>query len=347
MKIDINILEKYYKSGLLYKHIHPIYDLIIWNYTPKVPYDKLWDEFTIKCRGLITDNNSEIISHCLPKFFNWEELNPNDIPNESFTMTDKMDGSLGNIFYYNSKWLLASRGSFISEQSIKGSDILLKYNIKSLNPNYNYIVEIIYPENRIICDYGNLEKLFIITSFNVNTGEECSVKNMISDGWDVVKEYDGKTDFKDIKTMISDNEEGYVIKFKSGFRMKIKGREYFRLHSIITKISNRIIWEYLKDNKSFDSFIERVPDEFYMWVKEQISNFKLDYQNIKDKSYILYHDIFRENLTRKEFADIVMTKDKYIRKMLFGIYDGKNIDKMIWDILYPKYSNPFFKKNEF
>ena len=50
---------------------------------------------------------------------------------------------------------------------------------------------------------------------------------------------------------IPKDKEGYVIHFKNGFRMKIKGNEYKRLHRILTGISNRDIWAYLRDEKPF------------------------------------------------------------------------------------------------
>ena len=60
-------LEKYYQDGLLLKQTHPRYDLTIWNYSPKVQYDKLWDDITIQCRGLVTNSNGDIINSPNPQ----------------------------------------------------------------------------------------------------------------------------------------------------------------------------------------------------------------------------------------------------------------------------------------
>ena len=49
-------LNKYYDEGLLYKQVHPTLPLTIWNYTEKVQYENLWDEITLMCRGLVTDD---------------------------------------------------------------------------------------------------------------------------------------------------------------------------------------------------------------------------------------------------------------------------------------------------
>ena len=94
----LEILEKYHKDGLLHKQIHPTYDLTIWNYSPKVQYEKLWDDITLQCRGLVTNSKGDIVARPFKKFFNYEEYKPEEIPNENYVVYEKMDGSLGILF---------------------------------------------------------------------------------------------------------------------------------------------------------------------------------------------------------------------------------------------------------
>ena len=84
----IQILEEYYNDGLLHKQVHPTLPLTIWNYSPKVQYEGLWDEITIQCRGLVTDDEGNIVARPFGKFFNYEELDPVKIPNEPFDVFD-------------------------------------------------------------------------------------------------------------------------------------------------------------------------------------------------------------------------------------------------------------------
>jgi RNA ligase len=140
----LEILNRYYEEGLLLKQTHPVYDLTIWNYSPKVQYEKLWDDITIQCRGLVTNSKNEIIARPFKKFFNYEEHKPEDLPNEEFEVYEKMDGSLGILFHYENEWILATRGSFTSEQSIKGTEMLKKYPLEKLDVNNTYLFEIIY-----------------------------------------------------------------------------------------------------------------------------------------------------------------------------------------------------------
>ena len=339
-------LEKYYEDGLLLKQTHPTYDLTIWNYSPRVQYDRLWDDITTQCRGLVTNSNGDIVARPFKKFFNYEEHQPEDIPNEDYVVYEKMDGSLGILFYYQDSWILATRGSFTSPQAIKGKEILNKHDISAIRKDNTYLFEIIYPENRIVVDYGDEEKLVVLGAIHTETGDEIPDSSLywLKDcGFEIVTTYKtwGET-YDLLKEEISKHKEGYVIRFKNGFRMKIKGDEYKRLHRILTNISNRDIWEYVKDEKPLDEILDKVPDEFYDWVKETESNLKVQFNDIKTNIELE----FKELINKKEFADKV--KDNPLRSFLFKRLDSYStqLDKMIWDSIYPTYSKPFKKYSD-
>ena len=119
--------------------------------------------------------------------------------------------------------------------------------------------------NRIVVDYGEFEGLVMLGAFTTNTAEEVSYDELLKlDGFDIVKKYAIKADFAQLKKMVADNSEGFVIRFKNGLRMKIKGLEYIRLHSLMTQFSNVDVWKCLKEGTPID--LENVPDEFDDWV---------------------------------------------------------------------------------
>ena len=354
----LDILEKYHNDGLLLKQTHPTLPLTIWNYSPKVQYESLWDDITIQCRGLVTDFEGNIVARPFKKFFNYEELKPEDIPNEPFDIFEKLDGSLGILFNYKGEWVLATRGSFTSDQAKKGWEILQKYDYKRLIEDKTYLFEIIYKENRIVVDY-DYEDLIMLGVIDNNDGYEYKIfderihlegirfVNMYRNlGFKFVKKYDGIKDYSTLKEIIKDDEEGFVIRFQSGFRMKIKGEEYKRLHRILTNISNRNIWEYLKDGKPLDELIDKVPDEFYDWVKETKENFENEFQKIKEEYESLYNSILNSNeiFSRKDFASKAINSN--FPSILFSMYDNRPYDQIIWKILYPNYSKPFKKNND-
>jgi RNA ligase len=135
-------LNKYYEDGLLYKQVHPTLPLTIWNYTPKVQYESKWDDVTLMCRGLITNDGGNIVARPWRKFFNMEE--GKHTPTTDFEVFEKVDGSCIILFYYNHEWIFASRGSFTSEQSVKAKELSSKYPLHSLDKQKTYIFEIIY-----------------------------------------------------------------------------------------------------------------------------------------------------------------------------------------------------------
>lgn len=348
----LNILEKYYEEGLLIKQTHPVKDLTIWNYTQKVQYEKLWDNITIQCRGLVTNSKGIIIAKPFTKFFNFEEHTVDDIPSESFEVFEKMDGSLGIVFYYQGEWIVASRGSFTSNQSLVGTDmfktlsIVRNYPTTGLNHNWTYLFEIIYKENRIVCDY-DFEGLILLGAYDTNTNTEINYNELkkhvsLFDDVKLVRKYDGITDYNTLKDKIGGDREGYVVRFQNGFRMKIKGDEYIRLHRIITNISNRDIWEYLKEGKPLDELIEKVPDEFYNWVKNTVKDLQYKFDTIKESVEIE----FKELINKKEFAEKII--DNPNKSFLFKRLDSysNQLNEMIWDSIYPTYSKPFKNESE-
>lgn len=344
------ILEKYYNEGWLIKQTHPTKDLTIWNYSRATQWEKHWDEVTLQCRGLVTNSKGEIVSRCFKKFFNYEELDSSQIPNEPFEITEKMDGQLGLLFWYEDEWIFASRGSFTSVYAEKGRELLEKYDYKKLSHWNTYIFEIIFKEGRIVCKY-DYEDLILIGCINIPFGFEFDIHAEWFEnpaGFKIVKKYDGINDFKVLKTMISDNAEGYVVRFRSGLRMKIKGVEYCRLHSLIAKLSTRDIWRHLKENLPMDDLIENVPDEFDKWVKDKIKQLQDEFYKLKNKCLIIYQsDIIPTNgLTRKEVAEKILKHNKDYQAIFFHIYDNKDFSHLVWDKIYPEYEKPFTKNDE-
>lgn len=124
-------LKTYVSSGLVSERKHPDLDLYIYNYTPYVQYNRLWDEVTLACRGLVLDSAGTVYARPFGKFFNLEEHSQRgmpSIPDESFTVMEKMDGSLGIVFFGpDKKYHITTRGSFTSEQAIKGQSLLEKH----------------------------------------------------------------------------------------------------------------------------------------------------------------------------------------------------------------------------
>ena len=342
MKYPMAILDDYTKQGLLFKQKHPTLPLSIWNYSPEVQYGQLWDSITLSCRGLVTDDRGNVVAKPFPKFFNIEENR--HTPTEDFEVFEKMDGSLGIVFKYNGEVIYATRGSFTSDQAKWMANYGEKYNFKDiLVDGFTYLFEIIYPENRIVVDYGGQERLVLLGIIETETGVEIPYDDISFDGWDIVNKYDGIKDYTTLKGMVENNAEGFVVRFSNGDRMKIKGEEYLRLHKVMTNVSTTGVWELLSNGGDINEFLKDVPDEFYKKVKEYADRLKYGYYQVseycgKSHYYFRYGKYGDREVepTKKEFAQHVLKNGHPpYRAVMFAMWDGKPYDKLIWNILKP------------
>jgi RNA ligase len=342
-------LEKYYEDGLVYKQVHPTLPLTIWNYSEKVQYESLWDDITLTCRGLVTDESGNIVARPFKKFFNIEE--GKHTPTSDFDVYMKLDGSLGILFNYLGEWILATRGSFTSEQAVKGMTMLKKYHYEQLHKSYTYLFEIIYKDNRIVVQYP-YDDLVLLGMIKTDTGIEVDIHNgeirllnMLSNvGFRVVKKYDGISDYSLLKEMIKDDEEGFVVRFSNGDRMKVKGEEYLRLHKIMTNISTTTVWEILSCGGKLEEILKDVPDEFYTKIKMYASNLNYSWYQIynqlgKSYDYFRYGKYGDKEVepSKKEFAEYIKDKPPLVKSVMFAMWDGKDYGKIIWKMLKPEY----------
>jgi len=341
-----NILNTYYNEGLLFKQVHPTLPLTIWNYSDRVQYDDLWNETLLMCRGLVTDNEGNIVARPFNKFFNQEE--GKHIPTSEFDVYTKLDGSLGIFFNYNGEWIMATRGSFTSDQAIKGMEMLSKYDYNKLHKDYTYLFEIIYSDNRIVCQY-DFEDVVLLGMIHTKTGQEVDIhngelrfRNLISNiGLRVVKKYDGITDYNTLKGMIKDDEEGFVVRFSNGNRMKIKGVEYLRLHKIMTNVSTTGIWEVLSTGGDMDEILKDVPDEFYKKIKDYVKELRYTYHSMQEHAGKLFDALYesydRELPEKSKYAQWVKQFDKHLHPILFRMYDEKDYSSYIWKLIRPEF----------
>lgn len=326
------MIDKYYNNGWLIKQNHPVLPLTIWNYSQITQYQRYWDEITMQCRGLVTDNDGLIVARPFKKFFNVEE--GMHTPTKEFEVFDKMDGSLIIAFNYNNEWVIATRGSFVSDQAKAASKL---FTNKGMNTDVTYLFEFTAPWNRIVLDYGQNENLTLLGGVITKSGEEVSWEHLVSvselNDYDLVRKFDFKS-LNDLKNKIPDDREGYVIKFKNGDRCKIKGLEYVRLHRIMTNVSTKSIWETVSNNLDMESIIENVPDEFYNSIKEYENSLREDYRKIEQSVFEKFETL--KNVSdRKVFSNEV--KDEKYKSLLFKLLDGKSITNDIWRILKPEY----------
>lgn len=331
--IDKTLLDNQIYNGYISVSKHPVYDLYIYNYTKQCIFDKSWNEATEKCRGLIVDGNYNIVARPFRKFYNYEEL-PDEsvIPNTNFKVYDKLDGSLGIMYWWNDTPYIATRGSFESDQALHATEILhSKYKdlIDKLDRNVTYLFEIIYPEDLHVVSYNGLDDIILLAAIETSTGKEYDLKDIPY--FNHTKTYDGIKDWRKMRDLFKyDGQEGYVVKFDNGYRLKLKYEEYFKLHFLMTGLSESKIFDYLKNDK-----IDDIKDAINLFDEEHkmiFNSYIEKYQNWYNDIYTLCEEEYRDDFETQKDAAMYFKNCTY-PAVLFGMRNGKNVDKIIWRII--------------
>lgn len=348
--------KAYEQLGNIHVNLHPNGELLIFNYTHKAAAEKTWTPIERICRGLIIHwPTATVRARAFDKFFNLGEMPETQIdqlPKGQVEITSKMDGSMGISYWDGDYWAIATRGSFTSPQAIWATEWLREYlDTSRWQKDTTYIFEIIYPENRIVVDYKGFSYLVLIGYRDNETG---------FDHWHETFQYFGSHDrmrvverlYFDsleavlVKSQTLKGEEGWVIRYSNGLRVKIKTEEYLRLHHLVTGVTERTIWEHLRDGKSIGELITETPTDFTNWVLETWEKLRNQFK--------FYESGVRECLdqlemlpTRKEQAAMILNKEHHwiagaLPGVAFAMLDGKPYSRMIWNYLYPYMETKIF-----
>lgn len=359
--LDKSRLEQHIDNGYIRVQYHPTEPLKIFNYTEKCAFENNWDGITRTCRGLIVNTrNDEVVARPFPKFQNWGHsfapklvsqdeydtlrfkfdyyVHPGGIvsPREEVEVFDKMDGSLG-IAYFSPEegvWSIATRGSFASEQAIHATQILRDKYLQAdfwneicgweLTP----LFEIIYPENRIVVNYGDIDDLILLGFIEIKTGLFITPEH--HDGkfgdFNATKKFSFRTLGEVLEAEPRENAEGFVIYFpRLNDWVKLKQEDYCRIHSAIFGLSARAIWKARRDGVTFAQLVEPLPDEFHEWVTQVWDELNEKCYALADEAYRVYSDTVANlplEWTRKDFA--LAIKDHPLKALVFMYLDGND-----------------------
>lgn len=336
----IEKIEKHIENKNITKRKHPEEDLYILNYTIKAAYNKEWDEATKMCRGLIIDSDYSIIARPFPKFFNYEEYTDLVFP-EKFAFYEKIDGSLGIMYYASGTPRISTRGSFTSWQAERATEILnTKYKewvenswSEEKSKEYTVLFEIVYPENRIIVDYGETEDLFLLGAVRTDTGRSSRLlgtpfpepQGFVCDSVEELIEYMKNTD--------THEKEGFVVHFPvSDLRVKMKYNKYKEVAKTLNKLTKRNIWECLKKHGEIEKIIDMVPDEFHEEIRKVENELREKYRAIEESCLKTFTDTDKDRGRGKIARDFVKQKYSHI---LFSMLDEKDYSSQIWNIIRP------------
>lgn len=323
-------------NGHIRRQVHPFENLAVVYYTETAAFDRVWNDATLNCRGLIYNyDTNEVVARPFSKFFNHNQPEAPSISlDEPVTVSDKMDGSLGILYRQSSgEWRIATKGSFTSDQAIHGSTILnTKYESWEPVEGFTYLFEIVYPDNRIVCNYGDIDDLILLGAIEINSG---LIFGPDASDWPGPRAevFSANTYAEALAMPPRKGKEGVVVRTLDDDRMvKIKQEDYCRIHALISNLSSYSIWNNLMEGKTVEEIVEVLPDEFHEWTSGVAQKIIEAKNNYIDQATFEFENIEWAE-TRKEFA-MLASKSSY-RSALFNLYDDKSIEEQAWKNVKP------------
>lgn len=329
-------------AGYVRHQRHPTLPLAILNYTERSQFERVWTPVTRQCRGLIHHTETGVVvARPFPKFFNHGELfAPVDWDlDEPVIVTDKLDGSLGILYDDGDGGAIATRGSFTSDQAQHATEIWKSRYAQRRPPpkSHTLLFEIVYPANRIVCDYGGLDDLVLLGLVDVATGQSLTAPGPAWPG-PVVERLPFSSLADALAAPPRPGKEGVVVHFAySDQRVKIKQADYVALHRIVTGLSTRTVWQHLADGHPLADLIERLPDEFHTWVGGVAAGLVDEVNAIHGEVEAEHARILTclpEGWTRKDYA--LIAKQHQHSAALFRHLDGRDFRDYCWKLVRPE-----------
>lgn len=326
-------------EGFVRVQRHPELPLRIYNYTEHTQFERAWTPVTVQCRGLIADEQGQVVARPWAKFFNYGEQNDAQLALDApVEVTDKLDGSLGILYRAGDEWAIATRGSFASEQALHATEVLrAKYAAFEPPAGCTVLFEIVYPGNRIVVDYNGLDDLLLLGAVDIETGKTFGPAEVPEWRGPRAEVFSARTLADALAMPARENAEGVVVRFPAtGEQLKIKLESYVYLHRLITGLNARVVWERLGAGETAATICEKLPDEFHAWVRdladelhnaanEILANATAEHQALREK--------LGDGFSRKDYA--MEAQRSPLRAWLFMLLDGKDPKPKIWASIKP------------
>jgi RNA ligase len=224
-----------------------------------------------------------------------------------------------------------------------------RYASFSFDPDHTYLFEIVYQNNQIVVDYGGMDDLILLAVIQTATGQEVPLDRLTAYPFPRVRRYDGIHDFDQLAHLMAeregDNEEGFVVRFAGGLRVKCKLESYKRLHKLLTGVNARTIWEFVSRGEDLDTLLAHVPDEFYRWVLDERNRLEAQFRSIEAACRAMCSQV-ADIPDRKLRAEMVLATGEHNPYVVFRMLDDKPYAEAIWKLLKPGGGESTFRRDD-
>lgn len=334
-------LEEFIKAaeeGRLLRH--DFNNLVGFKYTTNTVYSGDWDPVTLYARGIVFDKDTgKVLAYPFEKFFNFGELVDDqgylttiahdviahqgydnllrDVNTQRFRVMDKLDGSLGIMFWTGKKWLIKTAGSFESEQALWANNWAVdNIDVTKLDKNCTYMFEIIYDEDAHPIKY-DFEGLVLLGINDNTTLKEKPLTDIVHTAFELKINHAEILEFSKFLEVVTyakklpNTKEGVVVTFDNGFKVKIKGDEFLALQRIFHYLSPTVIWENFDWENAESSYdiADQYTEDFIKNIPEELTDMKEVANQISEKFFMNLTEVV--NYGQQLRADYPVRKDAY------------------------------------
>lgn len=327
---------RYTEGGWLAKHETD--SLVGFKYTLNTTYGLHWDNVTLQCRGIVFEKSTgNVVAHPFDKFFNYGEIftqegeltelakQLSEMPDfqpdvtEIFLASEKIDGSLIICFHYGNEWILKTGGHFYNEQSAWAKKWFDAHvNTERMYKDCTYCFEMVSKGDVHVIHY-DYTGLVLLAIFTTDTHAEFNRFVVEAQatwmGIEAAPVIEGIKDLHDCvekARKLDLTHEGFVVRFDSGFRLKLKGDEYLDMFKRINSITYRSIREHFDYNtgKVDLEYVKSIPEEM-VGMREYVSTVESKWEDAVSKVKGLVSRLGKIEDARERFETACLAAKEY------------------------------------
>ncbi len=289
------------------------------------------EEICREARGLILEDGTwKVVRLAFKKFFNIDELYADKIDWNSAVATEKIDGSIVSVFYYNGAWRIATNstidafkaplngvGPYKNFGELFESVLPLSAFAGNRYENICWTFELVSPYNKVVIDYSET-KVYLLSVRLMNTLEEIGLDQLSTYAHRIGVDYpqfyymNDEAGFRKLVEDMPEGHEGIVVRDAAGQRVKIKTLLYFEMHRArnngVLTLERAVGLILQNDHHEFLSYFPEYTD--YFNSLEAVINGIFTIANAWDNTGFKekWEAQFSEKVARKQFAQNFATQ---------------------------------------
>jgi len=299
---------------------------LLLNYKPEAMWGEPFTEAEKACRGLVIREDGKIMALPMPKFFNLGEPQCPPLPDEPYTVWDKADGSLAIFWHDGRRWRCNTRGSFANlyvARALWHWKQASQFN--AVSPDLTVMCEVMIRDDPMPRVIDAPPGLYLLAARDRSTGEDIPIGGVPA-ALPMPIEH-----VASIKGLLARREqteglEGWVVRFESGLRVKIKTTWYLRMFRAMQTMTPKRIRELMVER---DDWLGQFPDDLQAEAKVVGDRIVAAHDALLAQVRNAYIECKDSAQMRKDFALRVMRNHRDISHWLFLLYDDRFDEKAL------------------